>query len=311
MAGAASTTCSTLSSSSSMRRSRIAMRSFSSSVPSPMSMMPSAFAMACGHEAGIRDGRQVDERDAAREPVVHAVRRVDREAALADPSRTGQRHEPHVVVGQEVDDRRQLALPADERRERRGQLDGAVHRGEGLVDRRRRTGEPLGEERREVAAHELGELLGVGVVRVRRPVVLPDAVEELREAGLALTALLDVHELRHLGAGEAVLVLQPRDVLAGRDPAVALAVEPEEDVALGEVRAVQLAGRMRARTELEHHGCEVELLDRRAHGPALRREFAQRGAHEHAQALVGGADRRIGRAHGTSLFLAASACKYP
>ena len=70
-----------------MRRSRTAMRSFSSSVPSPMSMMPSAFAIAAGTSAGIGHGREVDEGDAAREPVVHAVRRVDREAALADAAR--------------------------------------------------------------------------------------------------------------------------------------------------------------------------------------------------------------------------------
>ena len=54
---------------------------------------------------------------------------------------------------------------------------------------------------------------------------------------------------------------------------------------------------MRARAELEHDGREVELLDGRAHGPTLRGELAQRGADEHAQALVGGADRRIGGAH--------------
>ena len=69
--------------------------------------------------------------------------------------------------------------------------------------------------------------------------------------------------------GEAVLVLEARDLLVGRDPAVALAVDADEDVALREVGAVQLARRMRPRAELEHHRREAQPLDRGAHGAAL------------------------------------------
>ena len=140
-------------------------------------------------------------------------------------------------------------------------------------------------------------MLGVGEEGVGGATVALDAVEELRQTGLPLAGFFHVDQLRHLRARKTVLVLQSRDVLARSHPSVSLAVEPHEDVALREVGAVQVARRMRARAELEHHGSEVELLDGRTHRASLDREFAERRTHEHAQALVGSTDRRIGGAH--------------
>ena len=66
------------------------------------------------------------------------------EAALADAARTGERHEPHVVVGEEVDDGLELPLAADDRGEDRWQLNGSVHRRAGIAGPRC-AGESLGE----------------------------------------------------------------------------------------------------------------------------------------------------------------------
>ena len=82
---------------------------------------------------------------------------------------------------------------------------------------------------------------------------------------------------------EVVLVLEPETSSSGRDPAVAVAVDADEDVALREVGAVELARRMRPGAELEHHRGQPHPLDRRAHGPPLVGELAQGRAHEHAQ----------------------------
>ncbi len=88
---------------------------------------------------------------------------------------------------------------------------------------------------------------------------------------LAVVASLDVDELRHLGRGEVVLVLESRDLLARRDPAVAVGVDADEHVALRQVRPVELARGMRPRPELEHHRRQAHALDGGAHGRAVRR----------------------------------------
>ena len=49
---------------------------------------------------------------------------------------------------------------------------------------------------------------------------------------------------------------------------------------------------MRPRAELEHDGSQPKLLDRGAHGVALRLELLERGADEDSDALVGSADHR-------------------
>jgi len=75
------------------------------------------------------------------------------------------------------------------------------------------------------------------------------------EARLAVLRVLEVDQLGHV-AGEEVLVLEAGHLFAGSDPAVAFPVDAEEDVALGEVGAVEVPRRMRAGAELEHHGGE-------------------------------------------------------
>ena len=110
-----------------------------------------------------------------------------------------------------------------------------------------------------------------------------------------MVALLDVDEPGHLARGEVVLVLEAGDVLAGGDPPVAVGVDPDEHVALREVGAVQLAGRMRAGAELEHDRGQAHAFDGRADGRPFLCEFAQGRTHEHPDPLVGRADHGLSR----------------
>ena len=84
----------------------------------------------------------------------------------------------------------------------------------------------------------------------------------------------------------APLVLQPRDVHVGRDPAVALPVDPNEHVALVEVGPVEVPRGVWTRAELEHHRCQTQLRDCLLRRNPLGRELLQRRAHEHAQPLI-------------------------
>jgi hypothetical protein len=121
-------------------------------------------------------------------------------------------------------------------------------------------------------------------------VVGANAVDQLFQAIVAVLRFLDVDELGHGCRCEVVLVLEAGDLLVGGDPAVRVAVDADEHVGLGEIGAVERAGRVGARTELEHHRSEVEAFDGGAHDPALVGELTERGADEHAQPLIRGAD---------------------
>ncbi|MCZ7589933.1 MAG: hypothetical protein M5U27_13965 [Gaiella sp.] len=109
--------------------------------------------------------------------------------------------------------------------------------------------EALGDEHGAIVTQQVGELLRGREATVRH-VVGRDAIQQRRETGLALLGgLLEVDELRQR-AREQVLVLEPRDVHPGRDPAVTLPVNTDESVALLEVGAVEGPRRARARPEL-------------------------------------------------------------
>ena len=150
------------------------------------------------------------------------------------------------------------------------------------------------------AVTRCGELLGVGERDVGRIVVVADPLEQRVEPLLPMLAALQVDELRDLGR-EVPLVLETRHLLARRDPAVLLPVDADEDVALLEVGAVQLARRMRPRAELEHHRRHRQPLDRRPRRSPLRRQLLQRRADEDPQALVGRPDDTGDPVHAASL----------
>ena len=82
----------------------------------------------------------------------------------------------------------------------------------------------------------------------------------------------------------------PEIVHVGRDPPVALPVDADEHVGLGQVRAVERPRRVGSRAELEHHRREPELLHRRTRPPAFVGELAERRRDEDAQPLIGSPD---------------------
>ena len=118
--------------------------------------------------------------------------------------------------------------------------------------------EALGEQKREVVAQELPELLDRGERPVRRAGLLLDATDERTQGLLAVDrGLLDVQQHR-LTLRELVLVLQARDLLSRSDPAVALPVDAHKDFALADVGRVKISRRMRARALLEQDRREMQ-----------------------------------------------------
>jgi hypothetical protein len=216
------------------------------------------------------------------------------EPGLADATRTGDGHDARPVL-EVVEGRRDLRGPTDDGRRCLRQGRGrATHVGRGEAG----TVEALREEDRQVLRDEPLQLIRGGERAVGDGVLRADLGEQPVELLVTVRGgVLQVDELRH-PQGQPPLVLEPGDVLAGSDPAVPLPVHGHEHVALCEVGAVELAGRVRPCAELEHHRRETELLDRPADGVSLVGELPEGRGHEHPEPLVRRTDaRRLGRRH--------------
>jgi hypothetical protein len=79
-------------------------------------------------EAGVGDGGERDEPDAARERVELVEGDGDAQARLADAAGTGEGEQADVGAQQQVARGRLLVRPSDQRRERRGQVVGRARR---------------------------------------------------------------------------------------------------------------------------------------------------------------------------------------
>ena len=113
--------------------------------------------------------------------------------------------------------------------------------------------EALAQQHRQVVLDEALQLSGFGEALVGDVTVALDPGEHLLQPRLALRRRrLDVDKPGQSRRQE-VLVLQPGHLLPRRDPAVALPVHADEDLALRQVRTVNLPRRMRPGTQLEHH----------------------------------------------------------
>jgi hypothetical protein len=261
----------------------------------------------------IVHGGEVDEDGAVVEAGCSGPRDRDRAPALADPARADEGEQPRAGVEHPAQ-RRHVGVAADEGgeggREAHGReqalgveagtpregggghpaFGAGVRPGIGVAAGAVRDGEDeaalveaLGEEGGEVGLHQARELFRRLEVLVRCAVVVADAVEQRAEPGLPLRRrALDVEQARQIGRAEVVLVLEARDLLLRRDPAVPLPVQAEEDVALVEIGAVELARRMRAGAQLEHHGCEVQALDGVPSRPSLVGQLLEGGGDEDA-----------------------------
>jgi hypothetical protein len=235
-----------------------------------------------GH-LGLRDRLERNEDGSGTEAIAEALADRHREPGLAGSAGPGQRHQPDVRALDEADDRFDVTLAPDERC-------GPGRQGAASLACRPRAGhrgpagcKPLAQHGREVVAQQPLQLIGRLELSVGG--LLTDPVHEVLEAGLAMRR-------RHLRVqqpgqivGQLELLLQPRDLHAGRDLPVALPVEAHEDVALRKVRPVEVARRVRSRALLEHHRGEPERRDARRGGVPLVGELDQRRADEHAHTL--------------------------
>ena len=151
--------------------------------------------------------------------------------------------------------------------------------------------EPLGEEHGEVVEDELGQLARRSELPVRGETLVSDPAEERPQCGISFRSrLLDVDQLG-TPLTPLELVLDPGDRRTRCDPAVALPVDADEDVALLEVRAVHLVRPMSASTELEPHRRQAQGPNRGLDRISLGRELAQSGRDEHPQPLIRRQDR--------------------
>ena len=198
------------------------------------------------------DRLQRDEHGAGTEAIAEALANGHREPGLADSAWPRQCHQPDVGAQEDADHLFDVPLAADERCRPCG------HRARALARRPRTScpgtvnGKPLTQHSREVVAQQLLQLIGGPEVAVGG--LLSDPEHELFEAGLAIGR-------RHLGIQQArqivrqlELLFQPRNLHARLDTPIALPVEAHEDVALRQVRPIEVARRVRSRALLEHHG---------------------------------------------------------
>src|SRR5690606_37156203 len=112
------------------------------------------------------------------------------------------------------------------------------------LQRARRTVETLRDQNGEVLRQQFGQLFGCRVPSVRGPALPPYPVKQLGEPRLAVGGGVEHVEQRRLAGRQAVLLLEPGDACLGRDPAVRLAVDAHEHVALPQVGAVDLGRRV-------------------------------------------------------------------
>ena len=176
-------------------------------------------------------------------------------------------------------------------------------RGQPRVSRRLgRAREALGQELRQVVGDALAQLFSCGELLVRSGILGADAVEQRMQVLLPLwSGCLDIDQLR-FPARELVLVLQAGYLHTGGNPAIALPVEADEDIALRQVGPVQLARWIRACAQLEKHGRQAQLRDGLSCRSPLKGQLVERRADKHAHALVRRADHR--RSAGSLCWLA-------
>ena len=83
------------------------------------------------HQGRIGERRQIDEPDAIGEALRHLRRGGQRQTSLADAAGADQRHQAHVVLGEEAAEEGQLIFPPDQPRRLGREMDGDAGRGGG------------------------------------------------------------------------------------------------------------------------------------------------------------------------------------
>ena len=181
-----------------------------------------------------------------------------------------------------------LLFAIDESPARHGQR-GQPSRYRGLS----RASETLGQQLRQVVGDPLAQLLGRGKLLVRSGILRADAVEQHMQVLLPLwSGCLDIDQLGFV-TSELVLILQAGHLHRGGDPAIALPVEANEDIALRQVGPVQFTRWVGACAQLEKHGRQAQLRDGLSCRYSLGGQLVERRADKHPHALVRRADHRM------------------
>src|SRR5215469_18926103 len=121
--------------------------------------------------------------------------------------------------------------------------------------------EALGQQLRQVVGNALTQLLRRRKLLVGGDLLGSDAIQQPLQGRLALRCRgLEVDQPGFL-TRKLVLVLQARDLHAGGNPAIALPVEADEDIALRQVGAVEFTWWVGTSPRLEEHRGQPQLCD--------------------------------------------------
>jgi hypothetical protein len=186
-----------------------------------------------------------DERGAVGELAGGGVGRGQGKGGLADATRPGQRHQAHISLQQHRRDRSQLLRPVHQGAAHGRQWRGGMRRG--------RAGETFRQEQRQVIGDQGTQLVGILEAAIGDHALGLDHLQEAGQPRLPPRCLLRIDQPR-LARRQPVLVLQAGNVHTGGDPPVGRGVDSDENVALLQVGAIQVARRVGARTEFEQHG---------------------------------------------------------
>ena len=248
---------------------------------------PTVRATVGSSSAGSRIGSSATKIHALREVLDELGRSLQREPRLPGPSRAGERQQADVVAAQQLEDLRELLLPADQRR----RLHGEVRRPVLERARRRELGvEPVDHELREPLRP--GQILEPVLAEISHrdalgQLVLHELARRLREQHLpAVAGRADSSGARHV---EADVAGRGQSGVAGVDADPHAELRPGE-VALQPRRRPHGAGRAgkgcEERVALGVHDDSVLLFERGVdESSVLREELGVRGV---ARPVAGG-----------------------
>ncbi len=116
---------------------------------------------------------------------------------------------------------------------------------------------------------------------------MPDPVEQLGQTRFTVrSGAFHVQKPGEFARAQVVLVFESGDLLIGSHPSVALPVQADEDIALIQIGAIELARGVGSGPQLEHHRRKVQAFYGSASRPSFGCEFLKCGTDEDPQPLI-------------------------